>query len=111
MLKPQCFGDMHKHDQTCAIGAAMDADGVLDAWENADRAVYVFDEWMEKYPIRREFARCPQCHLRGFVTDVIIHLNDEHHMTREQIADWLEHIEAQHEAGQAAKAEPVLVTA
>jgi hypothetical protein len=111
MLKPQCFGDMHAHDKTCALGAAMDAEGLLDAWEQSDRAIAVFEYWKLRYPVLLTWAVCPVCHGERLTIDTIVHLNDKHEWSRERIADWLEHIEAQHEAGQAAKAEPVLVTA
>jgi hypothetical protein len=34
--------------------------------------------------------RCPEgCHKRLPLNSIILHLNDDHHWTREQIVDWL----------------------
>jgi hypothetical protein len=83
MLHPQAFGWYQREGGTCAMGAAMDAGG--------------FQRWpiVEVSP-----ATCPACacvlHGNGIchaTGAIIVHLNDGHRWTREQIADWVQTVE------------------
>lgn len=52
-----------------------------------------FEELSKSLPGSHVSVDCPVCDKsshRELLPDIIIHLNDEHHWTREQIADWLE---------------------
>jgi hypothetical protein len=90
MLKPQGFGGNTTGPMatvTCALGAAYEAAEVAHCWIALSR----------RFPIlmRIEWLVCPACDER--VETPIPHLNDDHRWTREQIADWVATIEAQHE--------------
>lgn len=52
-----------------------------------------FEELSASLPGSHVSVDCPVCDKsphRELLPDIIIHINDEHHWTREQIADWLE---------------------
>lgn len=94
MMKPQCFNDYEGPIDdgdtvgTCAIGAAIDAVGLLGA----------FDDEAKVFPILGQSVnvRCPaeECEeLDGTLGSLIAHLNDEHEWTREAIADWVSTVE------------------
>jgi hypothetical protein len=117
MTKPQGFGGTHtartiRHGQffpeeaqieeTCAVGAAMDAIGVQPreltpaerGTDNFRRVrgtgepTHVFDvpsEWIDLLAIE---MKCPICdQARQPLRTLIPHLNDDHRLTREEIAD------------------------
>jgi hypothetical protein len=96
MLKPQGFGDRSADADgitSCALGAAYDAAGIMDAHR-------VWDDLAVLFPILERFVgdvKCPVCDDLGEHDSAIPHLNDDHKWTREQIADWVETIEAQYE--------------
>jgi hypothetical protein len=50
----------------------------------------VADRLTELLPGLRKAARCPRCKEQRSVRELIVHLNDKHRATREEIADWLE---------------------
>lgn len=84
MLRPQGFNTRFDGKHTCALGAALEAVGQLN-----QNGVDVWP-WLNGNSIT-----CPDC---GLVPDKIafvitLHLNDEHHWTREQIADWVATVE------------------
>lgn len=81
MMKPQCYGSYHKGKGSCAIGAALDAVGAEECDEE------VLWPWLEK------LEDCPVCNQADGET-IIPHLNDKHRWTREQIADFVQTIEA-----------------
>ena len=97
MLKRQGFGALWpSDDSSCALGAAYDALGCGYSVP-AMKAIAVQDAVMPRW--LDELAQCPACshrHVAAYLP-VIGHLNDEHYWTREQIADWVATIEAQHE--------------
>ena len=99
----QAFGDYQDGYGTCALGAAMDAFGVrLSNW----RAVA---QWEQDYLLPVPINGCPlSCGAtdRGDdegpivdIGDAVIHLNDVHRWTREQIADYVQTQEAIHGIG------------
>jgi hypothetical protein len=92
MWKPQKFaGPSHalKYEtHTCALAAAAEAVG---------QELLHVHQWLPRWPFIFERATCPNCGLFNrvgrTVTNVIAHLNDEHHWTREQISDWVATVE------------------
>jgi len=76
LFPKQCRGALYRGiDAACALGAA--------------RAVG-FDE--NRHEHATAILGCPieTCGTDWFVHDMVTHLNDSHHWTRERIADWLE---------------------
>jgi len=72
-------------NRCCALGAAMRAQGMGPA----DIADFL-DDWDH---VMAKKARCPQwltCGLAGDVETIVIHMNDDHRVSREEIAAWLE---------------------
>lgn len=104
MNKPQAFGCMEHAGHTCALGAAFDAVGLLFVSNRGDKARLMFPEMCSFVP-----GPC-DCDIAGAVECVIVHLNDGHLWTREQIADWVATIEPQ-EATHEAVHQPVAVEA
>lgn len=95
MMKPQCTcGFLYFKGTTCAVGAAMDAVGQLEARSGVWEAGEVF-------PLLRTIVRSrPEgVSLRGTYSlgDLIWRLNDRFGWTREQIADWVSEIEKEQE--------------
>ncbi len=109
-LKPQGKGEgsiHHDSEATCAWGAAIQASGVGFHFERAvhfDQApmraaagpsefikVYdIPDEWKVMARFRTE---CPRCSTKDQVYRLIAHLNDDHGLTRQEIADWIDSIQ------------------
>lgn len=110
MMKPGCRGDLEKRNRsgivlrTCALGAALDAIGLMDGRpEEADFYLDSPEEWSDLIVAE---VGCPAMRCRcenrvrgvleryhGAVTDVIWHLNDEHRWSRTRIADWVKTVE------------------
>ena len=88
MLKPQVFGILRDGIGTCALGAALEACGIVA--NHLNNLEYVINRWPWT---DAKFHNCPGCGYWGYPSAVITHLNDAHHWTREQIADWVETIE------------------
>jgi len=85
MLRPQAFSASTRHG-TCAVYAALDAIGQFN------------NRRYEFFPILNlEKQQCPECGSTHYgystLAGTIFHLNDEHHWTRERIADWVATIE------------------
>lgn len=87
MLKPQAVGTT-KGDggQSCALQAACESVGVASIWDI--QACYA------AFPVLMDWAQCPECRDTFMLDATVIHLNDEHHWTRERIADWVQTLEA-----------------
>jgi len=91
MLHPQCFGHLRAYESgswmpqadddivvgTCALGAALLADGHLDVFAITPA------------------VPCPACGVVGErgISQIVGHLNDQHRWTREAIADWVATVE------------------
>jgi hypothetical protein len=88
MLHPQTFGAMcvaklsGEIVSTCALGAARSA-GLTKS--ELDRLMGV-QSW---YPCPASVGHCNSRRL----TTIVVHLNDDHRWTREQIADWVATVE------------------
>lgn len=84
MLRPQGFGAYIRDGRSCALGAAREAIGVVLGWP---------EEW---HLLLSKRQNCPVCCVADVAVAVprlfetIILLNDDHHWTREQIADFIE---------------------
>ena len=110
MLRPQGFGAYTRDGRSCALGAAREAIGLILGWPG---------EWVV---ILSKRQKCPVCcvadvatvSLRHLVIDrlfeTIVLLNDEHHWTREQIADFIES-QVERKQGNADAVEQVLLSA
>jgi len=117
MLKPQGSGAdsiRYRHvTATCALGAACEAVGAEYREAGADLYGAVSARWpwvtraLEALPNGDPW---PMYYTHRSVADAIYTLND-HGWTREQIADWVETLEAQHEplADPVADPQPVTV--
>ena len=84
----QSFGEYYRgRRSSCALGAAYE--GIYRIPRNADgirpkRLDLLFD------CLDNEVRRCPACGQKRLpIGAIIIHLNDHHQWTREQIAHWL----------------------
>lgn len=113
MLRPQAFGTLFdlKSGTSCALGAACEAIGILDTTQ---RNAYTVDARAKARAAGWMWARadslCPLCDSAWLPTTnhnhdvqgVIVHLNNDHHWTREQIADWVEVVEAAQDSAQPA---------
>ncbi len=121
MLGPQSFGTLSamrgwfkKRETTCALGAAFKAAGCKTVVVNDPEPRYGFrgdkthtgvsnqvqipDEWLSLMWQRVPCPACTDFQIIGPLQRIVaIHLNDKHHWTREQIADWVATLEAQQE--------------
>jgi hypothetical protein len=85
---PQCFGAyFDDHGGSCALGAAYDGmylipreHGVVIP-KHLERLFRCLDEVLKTCPVG--------CQKRLPLASMIVHLNDDHQWSREQIADWL----------------------
>ncbi len=104
MLRPQAFGVGADGNGDCALMSAIRAAGCpgricsagdVSARDEEPGVVEVsFDfpsEWSMGYP-----SPCPECARSLVRFKLIAHLNDEHHWTREQIADLVKILEDRH---------------
>lgn len=84
----QAFGDyFHGQNASCALGAAYEAMYRLPKDPgNATRDLDWFFDCLDTV------KACPAegCRKRLFLAAIIVHLNDDHRWSREQIAQWLE---------------------
>lgn len=107
MMKPQAFGKLRRvvyfykgqprqEIRTCALGAALDACGLLTV---EDPQSVPFGDLFERHPeittTLMQYCRNPmiESDRTGSVHEVIVYLNDNCRWTREQIADWIACIE------------------
>lgn len=128
MVHPQGFGALISHDwngdrsrirETCALGAAWVASGGasheaivtadLVTWRGYTRAggriliLDLPDAWTGTLNLQTD---CPERCGNGTLAGTIQHLNDQHHWTREQIADFVEAIERREESKALAAVDP-----
>ena len=113
-VREQYFRIVYKYDEAkiagcCALGAALLAVcNVVPQPTFADKAEFIFPDGQSfvtardaadhVWPPLKLNVPCPgftedddaPCVERSNQTSIVIHLNDEHRWTREQIADWLE---------------------
>jgi len=109
-IRPQAFFGYVRGGGTCALGAGLEA--ILDRPLSADECatkeglrsiVQAADFWNRYHYLRTETVAPCDCRVvSGFrewgggdntstrLDNLIVHLNNDHKWTREQIADWLE---------------------
>lgn len=105
-LGPQHFGGMFGFgdDSSCAMGAAFkgvygDSTSVAAACLKGPRSSWFPEDWY--YILDSGYEFCPLCKVKqNGVSWVITHLNDDHMMSREAIAEWVEVIESKLAQGQ-----------
>lgn len=92
-LRPQASGGLMNASSSCAVGAGLEAMGHLKEPPDCTRselAAYHVAEVAYPYLENREACPAACSDYRDTLTNVLWHLNDHHHWTREAIADWLE---------------------
>jgi hypothetical protein len=85
-LSEQAFGDLVEGDKKCAIGAALEALGLL---EKVSETGNVPGLLFQQYTYLGQTVACPRCRQQFDMGLACVHLNDDHRWTRESIADWL----------------------
>lgn len=120
MLKPKGRQGWMDAKSSCALAAASEAIGVpgvreLDYASGTIRWTVDYTELGKRFPILNETVQGPAVLTgdrveRGCLLTAIWMINDTTDMTREQIADWVEGIEAQQPAA-AETPQPELVSA
>lgn len=94
MMRPQVFGEYYVDGGSCAMGAACEAAGV------SGQQIQRYEmQWPDIIN-----ASCPACTGHRIWASTIVHLNDDHRWTREQIADWVQTIEPTEGGSDAARA-------
>lgn len=100
-MRPQIHGRLSDGEGTCAMGAACDAVGILDAimGDNDNTPI------VRMFPGIRSGGRysCPcegaarrsECPDQWPLAQMVYHLNDDHFWTRERIASWVASVEPQ----------------
>lgn len=98
MRRPQCFGSyFDERGGSCALGAAYDGMYEMPREKrepgeivprNLERLFHCLEDVVKKCP---ETVVAPevQCRKKLPLGAMIVHLNDDHGWTREQIAEWL----------------------
>lgn len=109
LIRPQAYYAWFDDDgSSCAIGAALEACGVPFKPVNNEQAGVILKEFQRseyyqefKQGLASSPTNCPVCgeavlngewqkHVKPNITSVIVHLNNDHRWTREQIAAWVE---------------------
>lgn len=95
-LRPQGFGWTFAEGRTCSIGAGLEAMGCLEWHTQSDPSDASYQAINASYPYlmaaRPIFCSqpCGEGSNKATLYSHIVHLNDDHKMSREAIADWLE---------------------
>lgn len=122
-MRPQIHGRLSDGEGTCAMGAASDAVGVLDAVLSAKYGNERMALIESRFPGICSGGRysCPcggsarrtECPDLCSLGPMVMHLNDDHFWTRERIASWVASVEPQEvlEVGEANQESHVRVTA
>lgn len=95
--RPQCFGSyFDERGGSCALGAAYD--GMYELPRQEKQEGEIIPRHLERlfHCLEDVVKRCPEmsaadaaCRKRLPLGAMIVHLNDDHGWTREQIAEWL----------------------
>lgn len=92
MMKPQAFNS-GSDGGSCALRAAHDALGLSSVMTVSGYAVINYSELAHRYPMLHTVSVCPHCGFDDTTVSLVWHLNDQHHWTRERIADWIDSLE------------------
>lgn len=106
MLRPQGFGGLYTRDagdvavKSCAHGAALEAVGISAPSSVIGKHTCEIADQVKFFPIMKVRVACPKCNEESYCDDaplavLVTHMNDEHRMTRESIASFIEGIEAE----------------
>jgi hypothetical protein len=111
MIRPQAHGRFFRDGNSCALGAALEASGlaVYDEEYSMDEQAPLSDRLIVDHAalIHECPAGCSEfSHLPHRIDAVIVHLNDRHEWTREQIADWVETYEPRAESAAVDASDP-----
>ena len=89
MMRPQAFHHLLTGGGSCAVGAALEANGI--PYDESYVIQLPHDLDVAWCAILLERHACPVDNRAESVRvgDLIVHLNDDHRWTREQIAEWL----------------------
>ena len=88
MLRPPGPNGRSWPHKSCVLQAGAEALGLT--WNNPLTSA-PYAELRERYRFLNGKVSCPACNTREIeVIAALYHLNDQHHWSREQIADWLE---------------------
>lgn len=88
-LRPQIFNVFATKNGTCALGAG--AEAITGERCYATDVCEILEATYGYMTVWRDCVHCPLSDGTFlYLRDAVIHLNDEHHWTRERIADWLE---------------------
>src|SRR5262245_12031753 len=92
MLRPQAHKVFFDGRGSCALGAALEAAGVTASseWRTGLMGLVV-KRWPWTAAPTRHPCGCPELNLP--IIQMIVHLNDLHHLNREQIAGFVEAVE------------------
>jgi hypothetical protein len=98
-LRPQCFGSYFMFEdrdgkmtpiESCALGAAYEGEtGEVNGNLTLEEMLRVFPD------IAGKGCMCSSCGESHTVCTMVVHLNDTHKWTREQIASWLDGLQVQ----------------
>jgi hypothetical protein len=102
-LRPQSFGyyftgTARADACSCVFGAVYEVT-YPDAPLSHDAVVTIFDTMADEYPLLNSLEKifCPECAgdvvTHDNLTNIIIHLNDDHRWTRERIAEYVRRFE------------------
>lgn len=99
LRRPQCFGSyFDERGGSCALGAAYDGMYEMPREKrepgeivprNLERLFHCLEDVVKKCPEMIEATPAVQCRKKLPLGAMIVHLNDDHGWTREQIAEWL----------------------
>jgi len=99
MMRPQGFGSLSIMSPTepCALGGALQSIGKQSTHRIANYIEIAVAWPWSNHPILKDCLVADCDYIYADATTNIFHLNDAHHWTREQIADWVASIESQEE--------------
>lgn len=89
LIRPQTFGSLFSDGGSCAYGAALEAAGVHE-YDDAEKTFFFVPSDVGIQWRMSARVQCPLCADRGGRFIILTHLNDDHRLTREQIADYVE---------------------
>ena len=106
MSTGQCSGSIrNSQGETCVVGSAWEGIEGEKMVDDTTKGMLVLEG---KIPELRSWVKCPRCnnHALQSITYMMVHQNDVHRLTREEIADWAD----QEVAKVKAKEKPVQVS-
>lgn len=102
-IRPQGFDDLFDFTPegravSCPIGAALEGAGLVEVFEGDARDFRLKpgaeDAFADVFSLTVPCVASPDCPHAGSLRAMCEHANDDHRLTREEIADWVERFEA-----------------